>query len=235
MTIAKFRRRTRPLAALLFGTLLVASQAPSLMGPATALAAGDGPTTTTISSSRVDASFGTSVTYTVTVAGSGTPTGTVAISDGTTGIGSCTLTSGSCTFSTSALAIGGHAITAAYSGDASRNASTSSAFTQTIVKATTTTTVAADPTTSTWGGSVTFTVTVAPGSATGIVELSDGTTRVGSCTLAAGSCTITSATLPAGTRSLVARYPGDANRAAGTSATLSYVVAKLGSTTSVTA
>ena len=79
---------------------------------------------------------GSSVTYTATVAPAatwtGTPTGTVTITDGSTTIGTGTLSSGQATFTTSALAIGGHTITSIYGGDTNFAGSTSSALTQTV-------------------------------------------------------------------------------------------------------
>jgi hypothetical protein len=79
-------------------------------------------TATSISSSANPATAGHAVTFTATVRasapGSGTPTGTVTFKDITTVLGTGTLNSaGQATFSTSALAVGTHAITASYAGD----------------------------------------------------------------------------------------------------------------------
>ena len=60
------------------------------------------------------------------------PTGTVVFYDGTAQLGSVAVSSGAATFSTSALTAGLHSITAAYSGDTSYGAATSSALTETI-------------------------------------------------------------------------------------------------------
>ena len=81
-------------------------------------------------------------TATVTAAspGSGTPTGSVTFYDGTTILGTGSLRgSGTATFTTSSLAVGTHAITAVYGGDANFTTSTSSAVNQGVNQATTTT------------------------------------------------------------------------------------------------
>jgi uncharacterized delta-60 repeat protein len=79
---------------------------------------------------------GQGVTITATLSGSaGTPTGTVTFNDGGTAIGSCSsvaLSGGSAQCAISSLAAGTHSITATYSGDASYNAGTSGAITQTV-------------------------------------------------------------------------------------------------------
>ena len=75
-----------------------------------------------------------SVTFTATVSSvTGTPTGTVSFFDGGTLLGSGTVSSGAASYSTSALVTGTHAITAAYAGDADYAASTSGAFSQSIL------------------------------------------------------------------------------------------------------
>jgi sugar lactone lactonase YvrE len=108
-------------------------------GPASAPSNGVTPaaaTTTTLGSAPDPSFFGQNVTFTASVNGS-VPTGTVTFSDGATPL--CTavglvsvkgLVSATCT--TAALSIGGHPITAAYSGDANNAASTSGVLTQTV-------------------------------------------------------------------------------------------------------
>lgn len=86
-------------------------------------------TTTTLASSSTSIVNEDSVTFTASVkpaSGTGTPTGTVTFLDDTTKLDSATLNgSGVATFTTTALPIGTHAITAAYSGDHNFAASTS--------------------------------------------------------------------------------------------------------------
>jgi hypothetical protein len=80
--------------------------------------------------------FGTSVTFTATVASTaGTPPGVVTFYDGTTAIGTGQLSGASpntATFTTSSLAAGTHSITASYNASMYFNASTSSAISQNI-------------------------------------------------------------------------------------------------------
>jgi hypothetical protein len=79
-------------------------------------------TTTAVTSAPNPSTFGTTVTFTATVApvppGAGTPTGTVDFSEGNTTLASSVaLTSGMATFTISTLAKGTHTITASYGGD----------------------------------------------------------------------------------------------------------------------
>jgi hypothetical protein len=87
----------------------------------------------TLTTSPNPAFLANPVTFTATIAAFSTmPTGTVAFYDGSTQIGTGTVTAGVATFTTSALTIGPHSITAAYSGDSSYNPATSSALAQTL-------------------------------------------------------------------------------------------------------
>ena len=90
------------------------------------------PSNTTVSSSvGYSALYGDAVTFTATVAvPSGTATGTVTFKDGATVFGTGTLDgSGLTTYTLSTLAIGSHAITASYGGDATFSSSISPVFT----------------------------------------------------------------------------------------------------------
>src|SRR5262249_1463793 len=89
---------------------------------------------TTLISSANPSVLGKAVTFTATVTSSGgTPAGTVTFKDGATTLGTATLNgSGQATFTTSALATGSHAITAAYAGDTNLSGSTSAPLTQAI-------------------------------------------------------------------------------------------------------
>jgi sugar lactone lactonase YvrE len=87
----------------------------------------------TLTSSANPAFLLNAVTFTATVtSAAGTPGGTVSFYDGTTLLGQGTVSSGVATYSTSALAVGAHTITAAYSGDTDFSAVTSSALTEAI-------------------------------------------------------------------------------------------------------
>jgi hypothetical protein len=92
-----------------------------------------GAPTVTLTASPNPVFLSNPVTFTATIASfATTPTGTVVFYDGSTQLGSGTVTSGVATFTTSALTIGPHSITAAYSGDSSYNPATTSALTQTV-------------------------------------------------------------------------------------------------------
>ena len=150
--------------------------------------------------------YGQAVTFTATV----TPTnatGTVNFYDGATLLGSGTLSgtttkTASYTTTGTPLSAGTHSsITAAYQGDAGRNASTSAAITQTV--ATKALTVTADARSKTYGGAdPTLTYQITSGSLLGSDSLSGSLTRVAGETLgtyaiqqgtvaASGSYTIT--------------------------------------------
>jgi Ca2+-binding RTX toxin-like protein len=152
------------------------------------------------------------------VSGTGTPTGTVTVTDGTV---SCTGTvaAGQCslTFAT----VGARSLTASYNGDSNFTPSTSAPEPHTVSPAGTTTTITSDsPDPSLTAQAVTVTYTVAAnspgaGTPTGTVTVTDGTI---SCTgmVAAGQCSLTFTT--AGARSLTASYSGDSNFTPSTSA-----------------
>ncbi len=84
------------------------------------------PSTTQLSSSVNPSRVGQSVTFTATVTGSSTPTGSVTFLNGSATLGTSTLTSGTATLTTSSLAGGSHTITAAYGGDTTFGGSSAS-------------------------------------------------------------------------------------------------------------
>ena len=198
-------------------------------------------TTTTVAGSSTATVYGLSVTFTATVAvsspGVGTPTGTVTFKDGTTTLGTGTLSTAggvtTATFSTTKLAVGSHSITAVYSGDTHDLTSTSSAMKFKVSQDTTTTTVAATPSTTVYGQSVTFTATVAisgpgGGTPTGKVTFKDGTKVLGTGKLSTKNgvttATFSTSTLALGSHSITAVYAGDTDDLTSTSAALSFTV-----------
>ncbi|HUH92770.1 MAG TPA: Ig-like domain repeat protein [Casimicrobiaceae bacterium] len=202
--------------------------------------------TTGIATSLTPSTVGTSVTLTGTVSGS-SPTGTINFKDGSSSISGCSavalsgtgnIRTAKCT--TAALAVGTHSITAAYSGDASNGASTSSALTQTVNKATSSTALASSANPSVAGASVTFTATVSGSSPTGTVNFKDGSTSIAGCSAAslAGTgnsrtATCATAALAAGGHNITAAYGGDASNGASTSNALSQTVNKAATTTAL--
>ena len=201
-------------------------------------------TTASVASAANPSAFGQSVTFTATVSAGGSTaaaaTGSVNFMDGAMLLGSGSLAGGTATFSTTSLAVGSHAITAVYTGDASFAGSTSAtAVTQVVNKAATTTNVVSSLNPSAFGQSVTFTATVSAsgpgaGAATGGVNFMDGTTSLGSGTLTFGTATFTTSTLAIGSHNITAVYNGDGNFTGSTSSpALAQVVNKVATTTIV--
>ena len=87
-------------------------------------------TTTTVASSANPSLSGSTVTFTATVTSGAT--GSVTIKDGPSVLGTAALSGTTATFTTSALALGSHAITAVYAGDSNYAGSTSGVLTQTV-------------------------------------------------------------------------------------------------------
>ena len=181
-------------------------------------------TTTAISADLPDPSV-TGQAYTVSFSvaavspGSGSPDGSVTVSDGSaTCFGTLTGGSGSC--SLASLSIGSKTLTATYSGSSNFNSSSGSAA-HSVQTAATSLTIVDDPDPSEIGSSFSVTVTVnaaAPGGGTptGTVSITDGTTTCTDVTLVSGSasCTLPDSTSPDprpfdGT--LSATYSGDDN------------------------
>jgi hypothetical protein len=201
-------------------------------------------TVTIASSSPNDTSaYGTTVIFTATVAVSGgiPVSGSVSFYNGATYLGSGTLNGNVATYSTANLPVGSNSITASYTD--TNNVSATSSPVKQIVEQTTATTIASSANPSIHGTAVTFTAvvtatgTVAP---TGTVTFLDGSTPIGTGTLAAAGTTTAAATfqtsaLTAGTHAITAAYGGDTNDFSSTSAAVSQVVNIASSTTVVAA
>ena len=171
---------------------------------------------TTLSSSLNPSTIGDQVTFTATVTGA-SPTGTIAFFDSGTPLGTVTLVSGVASLDLITLGVGSHTITASYSGDADdapgileppctggRSAPT----------APTTTTLISAPNPSDFGEAVTFTATVAGGSPTGTVTFFDGGTPRDIVPLAGNTAISVTSSLSGGSRTITARYNGDADDSA---------------------
>jgi Tol biopolymer transport system component len=197
--------------------------------------AGSVPTQTALSSSANPSVSGQLVRYTATVTSdAGTPTGTVAFTDGGVGISGCgsrPLSGGVATCEVTYAAPGTHSIRAAYTPSSSDlQPSTSSVLTQTVNKAATTTRLEVSPNPTAPSQEVTLTATVtmnAPGSGTptGTVTFFDGTTVLGTRTLdGSGRAILLTSSLSPGTHSLTASYGGNGSCLASTSLAASLVV-----------
>jgi hypothetical protein len=93
-------------------------------------------TTTTLTATPNPAALGQTVTFTASVTGGTSPTGTVIFKDGATALGSASLSGGKAMFSIASLGAGNHSITAVYGGDANNVGSTSSAVSVNIAAST---------------------------------------------------------------------------------------------------
>ena len=189
-----------------------------------------------LASSNQTPTFGTNVTFTDTLSSVNgvTPTGTVTFKNGSTVLGTVTVSGTTVTFSTANLPVSTTAnpdkITAVYSGDTNYNTTTSAAVSEVVGKATGySNALTANPTSSTFGTSVTLTDTlptlggVAP---TGTVTFVNNGVNIGTGTLTNGVATLTLTSLPAGSDAITATYPGDGNYTSSSSNQLTEPVAK---------
>jgi Bacterial Ig-like domain (group 3) len=212
---------------------------PSTAGKATVtVGGGKSATTTTLTSSVNPSTYRQPVTFTAVVtATSGSPTGLVTFKDGSSTLGTGTVSGGVASVMVSTLAVGTHSITAAYGGDTNYLSSTSAAHTQTVSKASTTTTLSSSNNPSTFGGSVTFRAIVSSAAGappnTEIVKFMDGTTTLGTGSLAAGVASFTTSALTAGTHKIKATYAGDSSYSGSSSLVLSQLVKGLPTTSTV--
>jgi parallel beta-helix repeat protein len=182
-------------------------------------------TTTMLSSSVSLAAYGQAVTFTATVPISAAATGTMSFRDGKTVLFTTSVVGGQATFTTSALSLGNHAITAAYSGDSTFAASTSAALTQTVtVKTTTTLTSSLNPAAS--GQKVVFTAAIssATGAPTGTVTFMDGATVLGTANVKNGVASFSISTLSVGNHTITAAYAGNTDFQSSVSAALTQTV-----------
>jgi hypothetical protein len=171
--------------------------------------------------SLVDPSvYGQQLTFTTTVSantpGSGTPTGTVTFSVGSTVLGTATLGGGTARLSVSPqLSVGNHTIKASYGGGTNFKASAGT-VTQTVNQDSTTTSVVSSANPSVYGQSVTFTAAVtanAPGSGTptGSLTFMSGMTTLGTVTLSGGKASYSTAKLATGVDTITATYNGSSS------------------------
>jgi hypothetical protein len=172
--------------------------------------------------------FGQSVSFTATISatapGAGTPTGTVQFLDGGNPIAGCTsvaVAAGQAVCSASALSVGNHTVTAAYSGDGNFNTSNGSLTgnPQVVNKANTSVGLTSSQNPSVFGQPVTFTATLsvtAPGAGTptGSISFLDGGNPIAACTnvaLSGGQAQCQPGSLSVGNHTITAAYGGDGN------------------------
>jgi hypothetical protein len=197
-------------------------------------------TTTSLSSSTISSVVGQPINFTATISivapGAGTPSGVWYLYDGSTALAGGSILGD---ISYTGLAIGIHSMTAHYNGDGNFATSVSSPVTVTVSQASTTTALASAPNPSVSGQNVTFTSTIAvmsPGSGTptGTVTFSEGATTLGTGSLnSSGHASYSTSTLSIGSHIVTASYGGDANFTGSASTSVTQVVTKVNTTTTV--
>jgi Bacterial Ig-like domain (group 3)/FG-GAP-like repeat len=172
-------------------------------------------------SSPNPAAYGSTVTLSATVTGSGsTPTGSVAFSTVNGQLGTATLNaSGVATYLSSGLPVGSYSITASYAGDTNYNAATSAPVSLSVGTGVATAKVISSAASAALGSLLTFAATVSGGGVTptGSVNFLDGTTQLGTGTLVAGVASYSTSTLAIGSHSITVSYSGDGHYSAATS------------------
>ncbi len=198
----------------------------------------DASSSTNLTSTANPSILGAALTFTAQVTGQGaTPTGVITFEDGTVTLGQTTLSAaGVATFTTSTLQPGQHSVAAIYNGDSNNLTSTSAALPQLIEqRSTAVITSANNPALTADPVNLLVTVTNAGvGVPTGTIVLKDGSNTLGIAILAAnGTATFTTASMAAGTHSLVATYSGDTGNTNATSLAYSEVIQLRSSATSL--
>jgi hypothetical protein len=198
-------------------------------------------TTNALSVNPTTAQFAQNVTLSATVqpSGPGTATGTVTFYDGSSSLGSVTLSANSAVLSISTLSVGGHALSAKYSGDTNFQTSTGTAN-ETVNPGATTTVVTSNAVPPLYYGQyVTFTAQVTPaygsltmGQATS-VSFYDGTALLGTQTTTSNMASLAVQSLTVGTHSITAQWSGTSNYAASTSSPITQTILQVSSTTSI--
>jgi uncharacterized protein (TIGR03437 family) len=177
---------------------------------------------------------GQPVTVTATVTpspGTVAPTGTVQFTADGVALGTVAVAGGRASVTTT-FAAGPHEVVAAYSGDATYPAASSS-LTQVVTAVQTGLGLNPSAPSSVYGQPVTFTARLGAADATGTVKFTDGATALGSAALAGGAASLTVGGMAAGAHRIVASWPGDGTYGSA-SAEVAYTVAKAATTVAVT-
>jgi RHS repeat-associated protein len=217
----------------------------SLLAPMTpAFAAATITTTTALATSGTSVAVGTAMnlTATVTAASGSGPTGTVTFKRGTATLGTATLSgtglTRTATYAATFTTVATNSLTAVYAGDTDSKTSTSAAKSVSSTKATPTNALVSSLNPSTLGASVTFAATVVGYNPSGTVTFKDGSTTLGTGTLAGTgntrTATYTTTSLSIASHSVTAVYAGDTLNNTVTSAALSQVVNAAGVATTTT-
>jgi sugar lactone lactonase YvrE len=193
------------------------------------------PTAIALTTSQNPIALGNTVTFTATLSGNTTLTGTVTFLDGATQLCQVTLAGLSASCATSTLPLGNRNITAAYSGDDQDAACTSPALVE-VVKQSPNYLMTVAPNPAIVGQTITlsFTAPVLTQGAqpvTGSVVFYDGTTALGNAPLQNGTAVFTTSALAVGTHQLMGVAAGDATNLGGNSNVIPEVVQPQATTT----
>jgi len=190
---------------------------------------------TIVPSVIVNAPTAVTATVAATAPGAGSPSGTVAFSEGGTALAGCAavaVTGGMATCSYTPTTTGTHTLNAVYSGDTNFTTSTATPYVLTVSTAPTTTTVISSANPSPAGQTVTYGAVVAPvapatGTPTGTLSFFDNGTPIAGCTgepVTTGYALCLTNMPLSGTFAITATYGGSAVFAGSVSNALSQVV-----------
>jgi len=179
------------------------------------------PVTVGLSSSSNSIPAGSPITLTATAQSTpaGLSTGTVTFLNGTNVLGTASLVSGVATYSTSLLTLGINTLTASYPGNLDYLAGTSNAVSVDVLPALTATVLSTSLNPAPFATTVTFSAAVSSlaGTPSGTVSFYDGSTLIGTGTLATGIAQFPTSALSVGSHDITAVYGGTAVFAASTS------------------
>jgi hypothetical protein len=195
-----------------------ANGAGAIMSHAVPLSVGKFATTTGATTDPTSTTYGSSVSYSATVAGGENPTGTVSFAVGAVSLCTAALSNGTATCSADNAPAGtNQSVVATYSGDGS-NAGSQGSATLNVGPDTTTTIASTNSSDYTYGTSASYSATVTGSSAgpgilvpTGLVTFTTGTTTLCTSTLSGGTASCNSTGAPVGPNvTITATYGGDA-------------------------
>lgn len=197
---------------------------------------GGAATSTSVSVQPGSPIAGLPVTFTATVSGTA-PTGSVTFSAGSLNIGSAALVNGIATLTTSSLTGATYAVSAAYSGDATNNASDAAPISVIVTTDTPSITLTATPQTAGPSQPITLTARIAPSASntllpSGTVKFTEGSTLLGTVNVADGRATLSSS-FALGTHTIVATYNGDVDFASAASLSATVTIALIATEISV--
>jgi len=196
------------------------------------------PVSPTIVLSSYNTTYGQPITMTSTVRPTygGTPTGTVTFwLNSTTSLGTGTVVNGTAQATTTAVPAGSRSIYATYNGDTNFATGSSLPTQLTVAQATSATTAFVDVNPANYGQTVTLSATVQStgGTPTGSVTFMDGTSTLGTVTLANAAAQLPVTNFGAGSHSITAKYSGDTNFSGSTSSALTETINQLATTTTL--